>query len=75
MPVAKMMETPCNAFLVAEEVKDDASKSVVGCVQVDWSGESHSKDGEVDAQFGMLSVPKECSGRGIGKLLVSAAGT
>lgn len=69
-----MMETPCNAFLVAEEVNDDASKSVVGCVQVSWSGETISKDRDVDAQFGMLSVPKGCSGRGIGKLLVSAAG-
>lgn len=69
-----MMETPCNAFLVAEEVNADASKSVVGCVHVCWSGESDSKDGDVDAHFGMLSVPKECSGRGIGKLLVSAAG-
>eukprot|EP00903_Cladosiphon_okamuranus_P016996 g15665.t1 len=71
--VASMMETPCNAFLVAEEVKDDASKSVVGCVHVCWSGETHSKDEDVDAEFGMLSVPQECSRRGIGKLLVSAA--
>eukprot|EP00752_Nemacystus_decipiens_P005359 g4860.t1 len=68
-----MMETPCNAFLVAEEVTADASKTVVGCVHVCWSGESYTKDGKVDAQFGMLSVPKEFSGRGIGKLLVSAA--
>jgi len=70
-----MMETPCNAFLVAEETKGDGSKSVVGCVHCCWSGpQIEDKDGDADAHFGMLSVPKECSGRGIGKLLVSAAG-
>lgn len=68
------MEKPCNTFLVAEETKDDESTSVVGCVHVCWSGETDSEDGDVDAHFGMLSVAKGCSGRGIGKLLVSAAG-
>lgn len=72
--VVTLMKKPCNTFLVAEETKDDDSKSVVGCVHVCWSGETDSDDGDVDAHFGMLSVAKGCSGRGIGKLLVSAAG-
>ncbi|CAM9677481.1 unnamed protein product [Ectocarpus sp. 6 AP-2014] len=46
---------------------------MVGCVHVCWSGVTDSGDEDVDAHFGMLSVPKECSGRGIGRLLVSAA--
>lgn len=73
--VVTLMETPDNVFLVAEETNgDDNSKSLVGCVHVCWSGVTDSGDEDVDAHFGMLSVPKECSGRGIGRLLVSAAG-
>lgn len=72
--VANLIETPCNTFLVAEETSDEGSKSMVGCVHVCWSGGSESEDGRVDAQFGMLSVLKGFSGRGIGKFLVCAAG-
>lgn len=69
------MATPSNAFLVAEEVDGDASSRVVGCVHVSWSGVAESNDKDVDAHFGMLCVQDEYAGRGIGKLLVSAAGT
>lgn len=72
--VAELMETPCNAFLVAEEANADGTLRIVGCVHVSWSGKTDSKDPGVDAHFGMLSVPKEYSKRGIGKLLVSSAG-
>ncbi|CAM9799972.1 unnamed protein product [Scytosiphon promiscuus] len=71
--VASLMATPRNAFLVAEELKGDASSRVVGCVHVAWSGVTDSNDEDVDAHFGMLCVEDECGGRGIGKLLVSAA--
>lgn len=68
------MEQPCTAFLVAEEKNMDGSFVMVGCVQTTWSGKTISKNPTVDAYFGMLSVPKRYSGRGIGTLLATAAG-
>ena len=69
------MEQPCNAILVAEETNvGDGSSVTVGCVQVDWTGTTICKGTSVDARFGLLSVPKRYSGRGVGTLLISAAG-
>lgn len=72
--VAALMENPCSVFLVAEEKNVDGSSCVmVGCIHVNWSGTTVSKDPSVDAHIGFLAVPERYSGRGIGTLLLSAA--
>ena len=72
--MASLVKKPCSSFLVAEEANDDGLVEVAGCVHVTWSGTTDSKQPGVDAHFGILSVPKQHAGRGIGRILVSAAG-
>lgn len=82
--VEGVITAPCSTFLVAEDTsrQDRSSRTgseanrVVGCVEVNWSGMANCgvKRPGVDAFFGMLSVKREHTRRGIGKLLVASAG-
>lgn len=70
------METPKNVFLIAGEECCDGTERILGCVHVDWSGrtiDGNDRRGFV-ASVTMLSVLEEFRRRGIGGLLVKAAG-
>lgn len=75
-PVERLMKAHDSAILVAEEENCDGTKTVVGCVQAEWStnGLFGVATSDTGATLSYLAVPKKFRRRGIGRLLVHAAG-